>query len=88
MEDFKNEAMLLSEFTAILEWIKDTVKSDAGGHIPLGTCYVDTADIAANFADGDMVGSALGIRIERKASLAAGAREFIDQAGTTISSYP
>ena len=80
--------MLLSEYTAILEWLRDTVKVDAGGHLPLGICYVDTANIEANFADGDMVGMALGIRIERKESLAAGAREFIDQAGTTISTYP
>jgi len=88
MKDFKGEAMLLSEYTAILEWIRDTVKVDAGGQIPLGTCYTDTANIAANFNDGDIVGVALGIPIKLKASLATGAREFIDSEGTTVSTYP
>jgi hypothetical protein len=87
-EYFKKEAMLLSEYTAILEWIRDTVKVDAGGQIPLGVCYVDTANIAANFSDGDRVGVALSIPIVRKESLAAGAREFVNQAGTTVSTYP
>ena len=88
MEDFKKEAMLLSEWEAIEAWLKDTVKVDAGGQIPLGTVYTDTANIAANFNDGDLVGSALGIPIKYKASLATDAREFIDSKGTTVSEYP
>jgi len=88
MKDFKGEAMLLSEWDAIVAWLRDTVKVDAGGQIPLGTVYTDTANIAANFNDGDLVGVALGIPIKLKASLAADAREFIDSEGTTISAYP
>lgn len=88
VEDIKKEAMLLSEYTAILEWIRDTVKSDAGGQIPLGICYVDSANIASNFADGDIVGTALGIPIVREAILANGAYKFVDFGGTTISEYP
>jgi len=87
-KDFKSEAMLLSEYTAILAWLRDTVKSDAGGQIPIGTVYTDTANIAANFNDGDLVGTALSIPIKYKASLATGAREFIDSKGTTVSTYP
>ena len=86
--NFKNEAMLLSEFTAILEWIRDTVKVDAGGQIPLGVCTVNTTNIAANFSTGDMVGMALGIRLEYDSSLADGARKFTDSNGTVISTYP
>lgn len=88
MGDFKKEAMLLSEWDAIEAWLKDTVKVDAGGQIPLGTVYTDTANIAANFNDGDLVGSALGIPIKYKESLATDAREFIDSKGTTVSEYP
>ena len=87
MGDFKKEAMLLSEYDAILEWIRDTVKVDAGGQIPLGVCHVDTANIAANFNDGDIVGVALGVPIKLKASLATGAYQFIDSEGTEISTY-
>ena len=86
-KDFKGEAMLLSEYTAILEWIRDTVKVAAGGQIPLGICRVDTANIAANFNDGDLVGMALGVPIIFYASYDTGQRRFIDSNGTVIASY-
>jgi len=82
------EAMLLSEFTEILEWIRDTVKSNAGGQIPLGVCYVNTTNLAANFSNGDRVGVALSIPIHLDTTLGVGARKFVDSNGTTISTYP
>lgn len=84
----KNEAMLLSEYTAILEWIRDTVKVDAGGHIPRGVVTTDTANLQANFSNGDIVGVALGISIKLDTDLATGARVFTDSDGTEISTYP
>lgn len=90
MKDNKKqyEALLLSEYVAILEWLRDSVKVDAGGHIPLGVCTVNTTNLAANFSTGDMVGTALGVRVELDTALANGARKFVDSDGTTISIYP
>jgi len=51
---------------------------------PRGKVYMNSVDLAANYADGLLVGVALGLPVYRKASLAAGKYEYLDEAGNTL----
>ena len=53
---------------------------------PRGNIQMDSAHLGTYKADGQLVGTALGIPIYRKAALADGKYQYYDEAGNVIAS--
>jgi hypothetical protein len=80
--------MLRSEHVAIVDILRGTVRPTVD-QMPRGYVNIDAAHLHAaeyDYADGQLVGTALGIPIYRSDALADGKYAYIDEAGTTIAS--
>jgi predicted GNAT superfamily acetyltransferase len=53
---------------------------------PRGKTYMDSVDLAAYKADGQLTGAVFGIPLYRKASLADGKYQYYNEAGTLLAS--
>ena len=60
-------------------------KVSASQHLR-GKIYLDSADLLAHKADGQLVGTAFSIPVYRKDALGAGKYQYYDEAGNVIAS--
>ncbi len=77
--------MLRQEYVGVLEYLSETGRSDAGGNIPRGTCYVDSPDLFIRYTNGDHIGDALGIRLVLDVHIADGWVKFYNDSGALVS---